>query len=200
MKALIALSFLTLQFTGTLAQRQVQNAIKMTSTMIENPDMADLLLFQDIEFHKIQFRGATLIGKHYAIVAKEIWNGEVKRADTIINTRRKGMKVLDADSLNFKVVGTKTAENKLKVMFFFSEFGIQRQFDATPSADYSLRSLHRGLAIEPGTQFYALAYILPYEADGYKMYCAVDTSGKDVESWGREFGIPHYLIFEMSFF
>lgn len=93
--------------------------------MIENPGMADPLLFQDIECHKIQFQGAT---------------------------------------------------------------------------DYSLRSLHRGLVIEPGTRFYALAYILPYEADGSKIYCAVDTSGKDVESWGKEFGIPHFLIFEMSFF
>jgi len=55
------------------------------------------------------------------------------------------------------------------------------------------------MEIEPGKEFYALAYILPYEKDGWKMYCAVDSSGKDVESWGKEFAIEHYLVFEMKF-
>lgn len=33
----------------------------------------------------------------------------------------------------------------------------------------------------------------------YKYWCAVEDSGKNVENWGTEFGIKHYVIFEMKF-
>ena len=45
-----------------------------------------------------------------------------------------------------------------------------------------------------------LPNILPYEKDGFKYFCAVDNSGIDVENWGKEFGIEHYIIFEMKFY
>jgi hypothetical protein len=53
--------------------------------------------------------------------------------------------------------------------------------------------------IKYGEKFYLLAYILPYEKDGAKYWCAVESSGKDIENWGKEFGIEHYLVFEMIF-
>lgn len=53
--------------------------------------------------------------------------------------------------------------------------------------------------IEYGKNFYAFTFILPYEKDGMKFWCAVDDSVKDVENWGMEFGIKHYIIFEMKF-
>ena len=28
---------------------------------------------------------------------------------------------------------------------------------------------------------------------------AVDNSGKNIDTWGKEFGIKHYLVFEMKF-
>ncbi|RZJ68151.1 MAG: hypothetical protein EOO45_15010 [Flavobacterium sp.] len=68
------------------------------------------------------------------------------------------------------------------------------------SDDYSLRILERESNIEPGKPFYAFSYILPYEKDGFKYYCAVEGSGKDVEKWGTEFDIEHYILFEMTFF
>jgi len=30
-------------------------------------------------------------------------------------------------------------------------------------------------------------------------WCAVENSGKETENWGKEFGIKHYLVFEMIF-
>jgi len=56
------------------------------------------------------------------------------------------------------------------------------------------------LKIDYDKEFYLLAYILPYEReDGSKSWCEVGTSGKDVENWGKKFGIKHYLLFEMKF-
>ena len=131
MKALILLAYLTLEFTAAIAQKQYQTAIKMTSTTTDNADLLNLLRFQEVHLHKIHFRGESLVGKHYTIVVKEMWNGELKRTDTLINTRKKGMKELRADSLNLRVIGSKSADKKLKVMFFFPEFAVQREFDAT---------------------------------------------------------------------
>ncbi|MEO1033787.1 MAG: hypothetical protein AAFX55_20560 [Bacteroidota bacterium] len=84
-------------------------------------------------------------------------------------------------------------------MFIFQQFRFSRAYKATKSNDYSLRALGNKMNIEPNKMFYALAYILPYEKDGWKYWCAVDSSGEDVINWGEKFGIKHYLVFEMKF-
>jgi hypothetical protein len=104
-----------------------------------------------------------------------------------------------SDTLNLKVITKRTDEPKLKLWFRFPKFGINKKYDATMSDDYSLRDTGISENIEYGKNFFAFTYILPYEKDGFKMWCAVDNSGKDVENWGKEFGIKHYVIFEMKF-
>jgi hypothetical protein len=39
-----------------------------------------------------------------------------------------------------------------------------------------------GTEIKYGEKFYLLAYILPYEKDGAKYWCALESSGKDIEN------------------
>ena len=58
--------------------------------------------------------------------------------------------------------------------------------------------------IEIGKKSYLLVYMLPYETEIenvgiMQQYCAVENSGKEIETWGKEFGIKHYLIFEIKF-
>ncbi len=77
--------------------------------------------------------------------------------------------------------------------------GLNRKYDAITSDDYSLRDIGTKIAIRNNVPFPAFAYILPYEENGWKMYCAVDQSGTNVEDWGKRFKIRHYLIFEMRF-
>ena len=52
---------------------------------------------------------------------------------------------------------------------------------------------------EFGKNFHLLVYMLPHAKDGMKYYCAVEGSGKEIETWGKEFDIQHYLVFEMKF-
>jgi len=89
--------------------------------------------------------------------------------------------------------------------FIFPGFSMQRSFDAAPSKHlYSLRPVF-GLNTEEteffefDKKFYLLVYMLPYEVGTSGQYCTVTNSGEDIENWGKEFGIKHYLVFEMIF-
>ena len=82
----------------------------------------------------------------------------------------------------------------------FDRFEIEKEYKSINSKDYSLRDFGTYFPIIPGKPFYAFAYILPYEdKEGNKYWCAVESSGKDIETWGKEFGIKHYILFEMNF-
>ena len=182
-------------------QMKGENGIKMISELSSDiPELRDILYFERIDYFKIKFVGKELVGKDYLLIVKEIWNGEIKTADTLVNTSaNEWMNKISSDSLSFKVIAKKQHDDKIKMFFRFPAFGLERKFEATQSDAYSLRSLGTQLDIKENENFYALAYILPYEKEGMQMYCAVDSSGKEVESWGKEFGIEHYLVFVMKF-
>tara|TARA_R100001369_G_scaffold91391_1_gene132572 strand:- start:991 stop:1359 length:369 start_codon:yes stop_codon:yes gene_type:complete len=102
---------------------------------------------------------------------------------------------------NIKIISKLTNDDKLKMTFKFPRFSKSRKFDAIKSEDYSLSNVAEAsrTEIKYGEKFYLLAYILPYEKDGAKYWCAVESSGQNIENWGKEFGIKHYLVFEMKF-
>ncbi len=177
------------------------NSIKMISTYSsENLEVSDILAFEKIDYYKIVFAGSSLIDKNYFFIVKEIWNGEITKIDTLINTAKNArLGKLNSDSLKVRIMAKKASDNKLKMSFRFPRLGMESTFKAIDSDDYSLRDIGRNLKIEPNEPFYALAYILPYEKDGYKMYCDVEYSDINVEKWGKTFGIVHYILFEMKF-
>ncbi len=197
-KFILILSFIPFL---TYSQTEVKSQIKMTTTYgSENLELQDILTFQNIDYFKVLFTGKELKGKHFGLIVKKLWDGRTTETDTIINTAKlQGMAPILSDSLKFKVTAQKIGNDKLKVLFRFPQFVNERLYEATNSYDYSLRDIGTKMEIRIGKEFPAFAYILPYEKDGWKMWCAVDSSGKDVENWGKEFGIKHYLIFEMKF-
>lgn len=191
--------------SGLSYAQEPTNAIKMTSFYSsDDPELSDILRFEGIEYLKISFTGKELKDKSYHLSVKEIWDGVIKSDTTIINSAKISFHQLSKvnDTIfNLKVISKLTQENKLKMTFKFPRFSTTKEFDAIDSDDYSLRNVAEvsGEKIEYGKKFYLLAYILPYEKDGMKYWCAVESSGKEIESWGKEFGIKHYLVFEMIF-
>lgn len=177
------------------------NSIKMISEYSSKDlEISDLLAFDKIDYYKITFIGSTLIGKDYYLIVKEIWNGEITKTDTLINSAKNNrLGKLQDDSLNIRIIAKKISNNKLKLRYKFPHLTMESIFDAIESDDYSLRVIGVNMKIEPNKPFYALAYILPYEKDGYKQYCAVENSDIEIENWGSEFGIKHYILFEMIF-
>ena len=197
-KLILILTFIPIL---TFSQVKKESGIKMTTEYgSENQELQDILTFEKIDYYKVQFTGTELKDKNYYLLVKKMWNGKIKEIDTLVNTsKNERMLPIKSDTLNIRVTAKKSSENELKLIYRFPQFGIERTFEATTSDDYSLRDVGTNIEIKSGKEFSAFAYIMPYEKDGWKMWCAVDSSGKDIESWGKEFGIEHYLIFEMKF-
>jgi len=138
---------------------------------------------------------------NYYIIAKDIWNGKIKKTDTIVNSKTSEyIDNIAADSLALFVIANKTEPENLKIKFSFKGLSMIKNYKCKNTDNYSLRPYGTQVPIEPGKPFYAFAYILPYEKDGFQYYCAVEYSGKDIEKWHQEFGIEHYILFEMKFY
>ncbi|MDR2424707.1 MAG: hypothetical protein LBD59_08290 [Prevotellaceae bacterium] len=178
--------------------------LKVYSLSNNASDFRDILQFEGIEYLKLSFKGKDLANKSYHLTVKEIWDGEIKSDTTIINSKESYYKQFQKinDTVFTLTVIAKIIDNKLK-MTFKTKNHVTQQFDVIQSeaADYSLRNIAvtDRTEIKYGEKFCLLAYILPYEKNGIKYYCAVENSGQNIETWGKEFGIKHYLVFEMKF-
>ncbi|WP_316766934.1 hypothetical protein [Pedobacter frigiditerrae] len=205
-KHLILNLLVSLMMVAPSYGQQKKEDLKMISVYgSENKELLDLFRFENIDCYKINFNGKELKSKTYTITVKEIWNGKIKSESTVFNSKEMvgiGMDKVNDTTLNIKVLSKLTSNNKLKISFQFSRFSTTKEYEAIESNEYSLRNLAEESKLEIGynESFHFLAYILPYKrADGSKSWCEVGSSGKDVENWGKKFGIKHYLLFEMKF-
>ncbi len=200
----IILAVLLFAFFSPAASAQNKQAVKFIGD--PNPwgdkDLGRLANWEGIHYYKVKFAGRQLQGKNYSVITKEIWNGKVKKVDTLFNSASSEFfEPIKGDTLALTMMSGKSSEKSLKTEFYFDRFSIASEYLTTNSDDYSMRILDGyKREIEIGKPFYAFAYILPYEKDGAKYYCAVEGSGKDIEKWGTEFGIEHYILYEMRFF
>lgn len=189
----------------SFSQTEIKADVLMTSDYSsDNSELRDILQFEGIEYLKLSFKSNKLADKSYLLTVKEIWDGKVTSDSTIIDSKEMPFEQLQKinDSVfKIKIISKLTSDNKLKMEFKFPRFSTTKSFEAINSEDYSLRNVAETskTEIKFGEKFYLLAYILPYEKDGSKYWCAVESSGKDIENWGTEFGIKHYLVFEMLF-
>lgn len=197
----VLLSIINLSFG-----QELDAELKMISdTYSENSEITDILKFEGINYLKIKFIGKKLKNKTYHLTVKEVWDGKITSEKTIVNSNDApydALKKINDSILNIKVISKLTNDNKLKMTFILPHFSINHEFNATESDDYSLRNVAQEskMDIVYNKKFYLLTYILPYDkGNGTKSWCDVGTDGKDIENWGKKFGIKHYLIFEMKF-
>lgn len=197
---------ISLILTNTSFGQKTESGLRMISDYSsENPELSDILQFEGIEYLKLKFIGQELKSKSYKLTVKEIWDGKIVRDTTVFNSKSIGIKQFETVNdtiLNMKVISKLTPNNKLRMTFKFPRFSITKEYDAIETDEYSLRNIAEESNMEIGydKKFYLLAYILPYQReDGSKSWCEVGTSGKDIENWGKKFGIKHYLLFEMEF-
>ena len=189
----------------SFSQTQKKGNISMISEYSsKNSEIRDILQIEGIEYLKLSFHGKELSDKGFHLSVKEIWDGKIKSDSTIMNSKTipyEQFQKINDTVFKFKIISKLTADNKLKMTFKFPNFAVERKFDAIKSDYYSLRNVAEASKTELnyGQKFYLLAYMLPYEKEGAKYWCAVESSGKDIENWGKEYGIKHYLVFEMIF-
>jgi hypothetical protein len=195
--------YLTIALSFILRLALAQNSpadIKMVSEYgSTNAELTSILMFQNIDYFRVKFTGKNIKGKYFSMYCKEMWNGKLKKVDTLINSK-KNIRVgqIADDTLTLTVFGN-SVNNKLKLFFKFPMVGVNKMYDAIVSNDYSLRDIGSSAEIKINKSFTAFAYILPYKEGNWKLYCAVDQSGENVDEWGKKFNIEHYLIFDMKF-
>ena len=195
-------------FFSLLSIRSQDTDLQLRSDMSyhDNEVLSDLMAFQGIEYFDLSFEGEALPDKKFIFTAKEIWDGQLKKIDTIINSTTfpiKKLQTINEKKFDVEIIAQQLIEaNKLKVLFDLGQLKITRYYELTDSKRYSLRNLIKesGLSITYKEPFVFLAYIMPYKRDdgGYS-YCDVGSSGKDIDNWGKKFGIEHYIIFEANF-
>ncbi|SFA51680.1 hypothetical protein SAMN04488511_110123 [Pedobacter suwonensis] len=202
---LLSTLLLALISDASFAQKVDKN-LKMTSNYgTEDKELNDLLRFDGIDFYKIRFSGIDLKGKSYSISVKEFWKGKMKSEKKVFGTKdlaEAGLDKINDTTLEMKVISKMTSDNKIKISFVSDKFSNTKEYKGLKTKDYSLRNLaeESKLPITYGGNFYFMAIILPYEReDGSKSWCQVGSNGKDIENWGKKYGVRHYLLFLMKF-
>lgn len=204
MKTLPIALFLLVGFSPIIQAQTTNDFTLKSKYSSENKEIRDILDFEGIDYSTLTFSGKELADKSFHLTVKEIWDGKITSDSTVMNSTSIPIEMfqkINDTVFSMTVISKHTDDDKLKMTFKFPRFSTTCEFNATSSEDYSLRNVAKaeGTALRYGQKFYLLAYILPYEKDGSKYWCAVESSGKEIETWGSEFGIKHYLVFEMIF-
>jgi hypothetical protein len=185
---------------GQIKSTTADADIKMQSRSgSKNSELANILQFQNIDYYDVRFIGQKLKGKYFSVYCKEIWNGEVRKIDTLLNSKKEErVGQIKRDTLSLTLLGSRV-NDKLKLFFKFPMIGMPRKYDAIVSDDYNLIAIGVDMKIKFNENFPAFAFILPYIHGEWKDYCEVAKNGANVEGWGKKYNIKHYLIFEMKF-
>lgn len=180
--------------------QMADKSLKMSITYPDQ-DIYRLLDFQDIDYCKVNITGKEIKGKQYYVVMKEFTKGKLTNNDTLFNTLTSNyVKPVESDTLSFFIIAHQTKERDVKIKFGFEGYSFIKEFKNESSLDYDLKEVSWQFPIEIDKPFYAFSYILPYVKGSTHYYCAPAKSGKDIEKWGQEFGIEHYILIEMNFF
>jgi len=85
MKIYLILLYFFLLATSLKAQK---TNLELSSDMSfhDNEVLSDLMAFQGIEYYDLIFKGEALPDKKFIFTAKEIWGGQLKNIDTIIDS------------------------------------------------------------------------------------------------------------------
>src|SRR5690606_34804593 len=115
------------------ANAQTETGIKMTSPESKTDKaLLDLMSWQKIGYQQVEFTGKDLKGKDYYLVSKEIWDGEIKKIDTLINTTSHILFKKTEDTLRITVMNGKESEKKLRTQFDFGRFSLENTYESLP--------------------------------------------------------------------
>ena len=170
---------------------------------VNDIQLQNLLNFKNIDYFTIKISGAKIMGKKFAVLSKEYWNGKVSRTDTVTDLSNTPIPGLSRDSLVITVLVEKSDPDSMRISFNYDQrFGITKKYKTTVSDKYSMRSLSNGAEhkVKIGENFPLLVYTLPYENPNYPgalFYCQLTNEGIPPKDWGEKYKLKHYIVFEM---
>jgi hypothetical protein len=168
-----------------------------------NTELQELMSVLGVEKHHLELQDAHLRGKHVQLTYQEYRNG-VAQPPVNLTSRRELFQLDSSGKLALEVYARAADATTLETFFRFPRVG-QRNFfkvEAGQAGHYSFRTdilaYQRGEAKIPvGKKFTFLVYTLPYEKDGYYQYCTLAQSQIPIEDWYTQFGIKHFVAYQL---
>lgn len=191
-----------LTFISIFALSQI---IKVTQNYgSTNPEIQDLMDFQNIYTEKLNFESKNLKGKSYIINLEEYSDGKIVQTAILFDGTETDYFKMDStkESLMFFF---ELSNRKLKTYIRGKKFGSKKSyFKLDDDADkYALKDFFgnkKELNLDSQKTNVAFAIITPtIHKDGSGSYCEVVQSDVKPEDLGSHFKIPHYFLVTISF-
>jgi hypothetical protein len=182
-----------------------QNVVKMTNNYgSENPEIQDLIDFENIYIEKLNFESEKLNGKFITISIEEYKNGKLKNTSILFDGSESDYFKINSDKESLKFF-FKMTDGKLKTYIRGKKFGSKKSFFKLyeDSEKYALKDffgIKSELNLDIKEKNAIFAIITPtIHKDGSGSYCEVAQSNIEPEKLGENFKIPHYFIVNIEF-
>jgi hypothetical protein len=168
-----------------------------------NPELQELMAVIGVEKQHIELDDPRLKGKFFSLTAQEYRHGVAQPAVNL--TSRKVLFQLDSNGkLAFDVYARAVDATTLEAFFRFARVGQSQQYksEANQARQYSFRTdvlpyVKGQTKIPVGKKFTFLVYTLPYEKDGYYLYCDLAQSQVPIGEWYKRFGVKHFVAYQL---
>ena len=170
----------------------------------ENPDLMNVLYFEDIGLNKMSFTGNDLNGKDFQISVKEFVNGKLAKNEVVFDSTEDEYFRIKTNKYGFRILTKTTSEHTVKLQFQFNGFSklvvYKIAADQKGFASKTFLGSKSETSIPVNEETYILTYMMPYEKkDGSKQYCEVAQSGIKPEEFGTKYAIPNYFLISIKF-
>jgi len=218
-------SFLTLLAvcSSFLAQAQATSARPDSVTISvhfgsDNQELNQLMSrVLRVEKWHVEAQQAQLAGRQFHLTYQEFRNGIPDAEKELVGNAARLLSFDKQGKFTMDVFARQVTETRLENQFLFAAGATVKSFVPLPgkAGDYSLRTdiwpykQRPGLPAQPGAQPTSvhtfpvgkkvpfLVYTLPYESEGYLLYCALAQSKVPVKDWYAKYKVAHFVVYNL---
>lgn len=182
----------------------------------DSPELHQLMArVLHVEKWHIEAHHPQLGGRQFHLTYQEVTNGVAGPEQELTGSATRRPRFDEQGRFALDVFARQATETTLLNQFFFAAAGVEKTFAAQPGQHppYSLSpNLWPYKTLKPpgpgqqptathtfavGKKVPFLVYTLPYESDGYFLYCDVIQSKVPVSQWFTKFKIPHFVVYNL---
>ena len=184
----------------------------------DSPELNQLMTrVLHIEKWHVEVRNAQLAGKLFHLTYQEFKNGVPDVEKELVGNPARLLSFDPQGHFAMDVFARQSTETRLENQFFFAGGATVKSFTALlgKGNQYSMRTdiwpykQRAALGTTPGQQLTEernfpvakkvpfLVYTLPYESDGYLLYCALAQSKVPLKEWYSKYKIPHFVVYNL---
>jgi len=204
MKHLVLLITLSLAFAAK-AQQSDSTTIKAVFGST-NTEVHELMGFLGVEHFHIELNDPKLAGKYFHLISQEFKNGIAQPEQDMFGfaKRKEPLQFDSSGRLAFDVYARSVDATTIEAFFKLPRVGQRKTYkvEADDARRYSFRTdilsyKNQTTVVPIGRKFPFLVHTLPYDKDGFSYYCTVAQSRVAVSDWYKEFGVKHYIAYQL---